>query len=506
MSKIIIVGAGLAGLSAGCRLLGQGHDVTVLEQAPQVGGVAGRLQQDGFSFDTGPTVLTMPSLIDDTLRCVGSRLAGRLSLRRLEPAYRGRFADGSTIDVHTDPAAMHAEIERSCGPEEVQRYQRFVRWVTRLYELEFDTFIDVNYRTPLDLLRSPAALARLFAAGGFGRLGPAISRRISDPRLQRLMSFQALYVGLSPTEALAIYAVISYLDSIAGVWFPDGGMHAVPEALAAAFVDAGGSIGTGQRVTGLITDSRGRVAGVRTADDRLMADAVVCTGDLSTTYRNLLPRLRPPQRLVSGRYAPSAVVWHLGVRGLPAEQVRHHNIHFGRSWEDSFTAMLHRGELMPDPSRLVTVPSLDDTGSAPDGCSTLYVLEPVPNLDAGIDWRRQREFFRERLGGFLETAGYPLDVITEKLITPQDWADQGHANGTPFALAHTFGQTGPFRPANHDRRIPGLFFAGSGTVPGVGVPMVIVSGRLAAERVRDYLGGRGSAPAGRRESEAALIP
>lgn len=490
MSRIVVVGAGLAGLSAGCRLLGQGHDVTIVEQSSQIGGVAGRIEQDGFSFDAGPTVLTMPSLIDETLRCVGSRLADRLSLRRLEPAYRGRFADGSTIDVHTDLAAMCAEIERSCGAQEVQRFRRFVDWVTRLYELEFSTFIDVNYRTPLDLLRSPASLARLVAAGGFGRLGPAIGRRISDPRLQRLMSFQALYVGLSPAEALGIYAVISYLDSISGVWFPDGGMHAVPQALAQAFVDAGGSIETAQRVTGVITDSLGRVAGVRTDDDQLMADAVICAGDLSTTYRKLLPALKPPRRLSSGRYSPSAVVWHLGVRGRPDERVRHHNIHFGQSWEESFAAMLHRGELMPDPSRLVTVPSLDDTGSAPDGCTTLYVLEPVPNLDAGIDWRGHRDFFRHRLSEFLESAGYPTDVVTEKLITPQDWADQGHSHGTPFALAHTFSQTGPFRPANHDRRMPGLYFAGSGTVPGVGVPMVIVSGRLAAQRVGDYLGDR----------------
>ncbi|QGN34336.1 NAD(P)/FAD-dependent oxidoreductase [Microlunatus sp. Gsoil 973] len=486
MSKIVVVGAGLAGLSTACRLLGRGHDVTLLEQGQQVGGAAGRLEQDGFAFDTGPTVLTMPELIDDTLRCIGSTLVDRLTLRRLEPAYRGRFADGSTIDVHTDPAAMRAEIARSCGPDEAARYEHFARWVTRLYELEFGNFIDVNYRTPLDLFRSPVALARLVATGGFGRLGPAISRRIKDPRLQRLLSFQALYVGLAPAEALAIYAVISYMDSIAGVWFPDGGMHAVPEALAAAFTDAGGVVATDQRVRGLITDSLGRVAGVRTADDSVMADAVVCTGDPATIYRTLLGHLRPPRRLRTGRYSPSAVVWHLGVRGVPGDDVRHHNIHFGKSWEESFTA-LNQGRLMPDPSRLVTVPSLDDPRTAPDCCSTLYVLEPVPNAAAGIDWRQQRMRFRERLGRFLEESGYPVEVITEKMVTPQDWADQGWTSGTPFALAHSFGQTGPFRPPNHERRIPGLFFAGSGTVPGVGVPMVIISGRLAAERVDGYV-------------------
>jgi phytoene desaturase len=149
--------------------------------------------------------------------------------------------------------------------------------------------------------------------------------------------------------------------------------------------------------------------------------------------------------------------------------------------------MLDRGELMPDPSRLVTVPTLDAPGLAPEGCSTLYVLEPVPNLGGSVDWTRERGPMRDRLHGFLRSAGYPSDVITEELVTPLDWYRQGLAQGTPFSLAHTFGQTGPFRPANHDRRVPGLYFAGSSTVPGVGVPMVIISGRLAAERVGGYL-------------------
>ncbi len=145
---------------------------------------------------------------------------------------------------------------------------------------------------------------------------------------------------------------------------------------------------------------------------------------------------------------------------------------------------------MTDPSRLVTVPSLDAPGMAPAGHSVLYVLEPVPHLGADIDWTTERGPARERLHHFLAANGYPADIVTERLITPADWAAQGMAMGTPFSLAHTFGQTGPFRPANVEPRVPGVFFAGSGTTPGVGVPMVLISGELAASRVRDYLGGR----------------
>lgn len=487
MSHVVVIGAGLAGLSAACRIAGMGHEVTVLEQEDDVGGRAGRLVRDGFCFDTGPVVLTMPELIDDALQSVGSSLSDRLTLHRLDPAYRAWYADGSKLDLRAELSDMLAEIEEELGPAEASAYRDFVGWLSRLYDLERPHFIDVNYQTPLDLVRTPVALAALIRMGAFRRLGSMINRRFSDSRLQRLLTFQSLYVGLAPRDALAIYAVITYMDSVAGVWFPEGGMHAVPEALAAAFIDAGGTVALNQPATGLITDAQGRIAGVEIADDHVMADAVVCTSDLPTAYRQLLPELRPPRVIRSARYSPSAVVWHLGVRGLPDERVRHHNIHFGQDWQNAFDDMIAHHRLMRDPSRLVTVPSLDAPQMAPEGCSSLYVLEPAPNLAGSLNWEQQREPMRDRLLNFLQDAGYPTDVITEQLVTPLDWAGQGLAGGTPFSLAHTFFQTGPFRPSNHDRRRRGLFFAGSGTVPGVGVPMVITSGKLAAERVGDYL-------------------
>jgi len=188
---------------------------------------------------------------------------------------------------------------------------------------------------------------------------------------------------------------------------------------------------------------------------------------------------------------PSAGSLHVadvGVRGLPPAEAAHHNIHFGEQWDESFDALLEGGTLMPDPSRLVSVHSLDAPDQAPEGCSSLYVLEPVPNLDTGrIDWKQEGPRMRDRLHAFLGQNGYPDDVVVEELLTPLDWQEQGMAAGTPFALAHTFPQTGPFRPPNVERRLPGMFFAGSGTVPGVGVPMVLISGKLAARRVADYL-------------------
>ncbi len=203
----------------------------------------------------------------------------------------------------------------------------------------------------------------------------------------------------------------------------------------------------------------------------------------------------PARRTVRrGDYSPSAVVWHVGVRGRVRPGTGHHNIHFGRQWDEAFEALIDRQELMPDPSRLVTVPSVSDPTAAPEGCSTLYVLEPVPHRGSSLDWSREAGPMRERLLAFLEREGYPTDIEVEQLVTPDDWQDAGMHLGTPFALAHTFRQSGPFRPHNIDKRVPGLVFAGSGTTPASGVPMVLVSGRLAAERVREYAGSAAPTP------------
>ncbi len=492
MSEIVVIGAGLAGLSAACHLTGRGHRVTVVEREALPGGRSGQLVQDGFTFDTGPSVLTMPDLIGDALAAVGVRIDEVLPLHRLDPAYRATFADGSTIRVRHGHEAMRDEIRRTCGSVDAAAFDEFVGWLRRLYLLEMPNFIDRNFNSALGLLSSPKAAAELVKLGAFGKLGPAIRRRFRDPRLHRLFSFQALYAGLSPESALALYAVITYMDSIEGVWFPDsGGMHAVPTVLAAACEKAGAIFQYSSEVTSILrrSDTNG-VAGVELADgEQIRADAVVCTLDLPVAYERLLPDLPPQRKLLRGKYSPSAVVWHVGVRGVPDPEVAHHNIHFGQEWGGAFDALLDQGRLMPDPSRLVTIPSLDDPSLAPPGCSTMFVLEPVPNLTADIDWVAERGPMRDRLHTFLDANGYPSDIITEQLVTPLDWQQMGMFAGTPFSLAHTFGQTGPFRPANTEKRLPGMVFAGSGTVPGVGVPMVLVSGKLAADRVETYVNG-----------------
>jgi phytoene desaturase len=480
--QVVVVGAGLGGLACAIRLAAAGRTVTVVERADTPGGRAGRLALDGYEFDTGPTVLTMPSLIADVLETVDEDLAAWLDLSRLDPAYRAHFPDGSTLDVIADTARMAGEISRVCGPREADGYLRFVDFARRLWQLERHHFIDRNLDSPRDLLH--LNLLKLLAIGGFRRLQPKIGTFFRDPRTQRIFSFQAMYAGLAPHDALAIYAVIAYLDSVAGVYFPRGGMHAVPKALAGAAEKHGVQIRYGTTVS-RVEIVNGRATGVLLEDgSRLPADVVVLSPDLPIAYRDLLPPRRRPRRLT---YSPSCVVLHVGSSRAYAK-IAHHNIHFGAAWKGTFDEVIKRGQLMSDPSLLVTNPTHTDPTAAPAGRQTYYVLAPTPNLDvAPLEWRGDfGRRYADELAGVLEQRGYlgfADGIEVEQVITPADWADRGMAAGTPFAAAHTFGQTGPFRPANLHPTLPNVVFTGSGTQPGVGVPMVLISGKLAASRI-----------------------
>ncbi|MFD3327505.1 phytoene desaturase [Streptomyces sp. NPDC058701] len=479
---VVVVGAGLAGLSAALHLLGAGRQVTLVERDRLPGGRAGLIEHDGYRFDAGPTVLTMPHLLEEAFAAVGQTMSDRLTLHPLHPAYRARFADGSSLDVHTDGHAMEAEIERFAGGREAAGYRRLRLWLHDLYQAQMGRFIDTNFDSPLSLLHPD--LARLAALGGFGRLQPAIGRFITDERLQRVFSFQALYAGVPPARALAAYAVIAYMDTIAGVYFPEGGMHAVPAALSAAAADAGATLHYGQSVTRL--DRIGdRITAVVTDRQRIPCDAVVLTPDLPVSYRLLGARPRRPLAL---RHSPSAVVLHAGTdRTWP--ELAHHTISFGAAWKQTFHELTRSGRLMSDPSLLITRPTATDPGLAPPGKHAHYVLAPCPNTAVGppaASWDDLGPRYRDSLLRELERrglTGFADAIDTEVLVTPADWTTQGHAAGTPFSVAHTFPQTGPFRPRNLVRGTANAVLAGCGTTPGVGVPTVLISGRLAAARI-----------------------
>ena len=478
---VVIVGAGLGGLSAALRLAGAGRKVTVVERESVPGGRNGLLNKDGYSFDTGPTVLTMPDLIQDALSCVGEDIKDWLELIPLDPLYRAFYHDGSTLDVHADTTAMQAEIEKTIGRDEALGYGKYVDFVTKLYKYEMNDFIDRNIDSPLNLVTPN--LAKLVALGGFRRLAPKVNEFLKDPRTQKVYSFQAMYAGVSPQQALAIYAVIAYMDSVNGVFFPKGGMHAVPRALAGAATKHGVEFKYNTTVTS-IEHSGGRARAVLTdTGERIECDVVVLNPDLPIAWKELLGS--EPRKVKKLDYSPSCVTLLVGTE-KKYDRLAHHNIHFGESWDGVFDELIKKKTLMTDPSFLVTVPTHDDPDLAPPGKSSYYILFPTPNLDAAIDWKREGSRYREQILRTMEANGYTdfaASIEVEQMTTPLDWQAQGMERGAPFASAHTFFQTGPFRPSNIAKGFENVVFAGSGTQPGVGVPMVLISGRLAAERI-----------------------
>ncbi|APE34079.1 phytoene dehydrogenase [Nocardia mangyaensis] len=517
-NHVVVIGAGLAGLAAALHLRGAGREVTVLERADHPGGRVGRYRFDDYDIDSGATVLTMPELIDEALAAVG-RTRDDVSLRihRLAPAYHARFADGSDIRVFDDADTMAAEVDRACGPAEARGYRRLRDWLDRIYAAEFDDFMDANFDSPLDMVRtrrSRTALTALARLGGFGRLGPRVRSYVGDERLTRLFTFQALYAGMAPDRALALYGAIPNMDTCQGVYFPEGGMRAITTALAEAFTAAGGQLVLGAEVDRIVysrgvqrtpdrTDAnpsreadarvRGRRAeAVRTTDGRdFPCDAVVLTADLGS-----LPRfgLRARRGL---RASPSAVVAHGTIPAAIAARwpvQAHHTIDFGAAWAQTFAeiaARPGRGRLMSDPSLLLTRPALTDPGQFVDRAQGRFepfsVLAPCPNLTAApLDWDRLGPAYLNELLTVLEQRGYTgitEHFTVDHLDTPATWAAQGMIAGTPFSVAHLFRQTGPFRSRNLPRGMDNVVLAGCGTTPGVGVPTTLLSGKLAAARI-----------------------
>lgn len=533
---VAVIGAGLAGLTAALHLLGRGIRVTVLEREDHVGGRCATEDVEvpgaGTSVrcDTGATVLTLPWLADDALAAVELTAADVDPMWRVErvaPSYHAMFADGRSTDVPADPAAVDAAARafaldggatREAAAATADGVRRLRGWLEALYDDALPYFMDSDYDRIADVAAGrdrAAALARLARLGAFGSLGRNVAKHVPDDDLARLFSFQALYAGMHPRDARAVYGCIAHMDTGLGVHYPVGsavgsGAGALPELLAAGVRTAGGEIVLGAGIAGIDAPS-GRVrAVVRDDGTRVACDGVVATVDRHVV-ESWVPDRRGPRGAVDRaaralrRWSPSAVVAHGAVPAEVAAQWprRHHVISFGHAWDRTFDEICspRRGRLMSDPSLLVTRPAVtcpDRIARGADGTDwePVSVLAPAPNLiSAGIGWDAVADSYVAELASILEARGFgglPGSWRVGRIDHPGTWLARGMGAGSPFGLAHLFRQTGPFRPRNLSPALPeGVVAAGSTTVPGVGVPTVMLSGALAASRFPSRGGVRG---------------
>jgi phytoene desaturase len=483
----IVIGAGIGGLCTAARLAHDGYKVTIVEKERLVGGRAHRLQQDGYTFDTGPTILMMTDVLYDTFSYCGKDLDDYIRLLQLEPNYKVWYPDGETLEVSSNLPRFATELARF-DPKAPEQFYRFFADVAEMYRISRHKFIDKNFDKLTDFIDLKAGI-QLLRRRGLTKLYSFVSRYFDDPRLRQLFSFQSMYLGVTPYEAPAIYSVVSYMETGLGIWYPKGGMHALPQALAQLCQDLGVDIRLNTPVQGITTKDK-RVTGIDLeSGEHLKADIVISNADLTYTHRQLIPssgKDYSDKQLDKLKQASSALLFYWGVDD-DLDGILHHNVFFSQDFKHNLEEIFHDKKLPEDPAFYLYVPTKTDPTLAPKGKHVLYVLVPVPNLEGDVEWSAATKQIKAKVLARLKTdlgVNIGRHIQTEAVFTPEDFETKFNlTNGSAFGLSHTFFQSGFFRPHNVSRTVKGLYFVGASTYPGSGVPMVTLSGKLVVERI-----------------------
>lgn len=492
--RSVIIGGGVGGLATAIRLAGAGHQVTVLEKNATVGGRANELHLGPYRFDTGPSLLLMPDVYRELFASVGRSIDDYVELTAVEPNYRIHLPGDVSFEATRDLRRLAQQVD-AIEPGAGGRIGAFLDDAGYKYRVAREKFVGRNFRhlgefVTLDNLRElvrTGALANLFRRTG---------RYFKDERLRLAFTFQTMYLGISPLDAPAIYALLPYTELVEGIWYPRGGIYRLIEAMQRLAEALGAVVRTSAEVERLLIEGD-RVRGVAlTNGETLTADLVIANADLPGAYHRFVPERQRPdfsnRRLRRLRYTASAYMLYLGVDRV-YEQLGHHNVFFGEDFRANFRAIFRTRRLPEEPSLYIAAPGRSDSTVAPAGHDALMVLVPVSHLAKdGVDWQQEEPAFRERIYERLEGLGLTdlrRHIRAEACFTPLDWRDTYALTlGAAFGLAHNFTQVGALRPNNRAKTLANLYFVGASTVPGTGVPMVIIGSRLVTERILAEVG------------------
>jgi phytoene desaturase len=492
--KAAVIGSGFGGLALAVRLQSAGIETTLIEKRDKPGGRAYVWQDQGFTFDAGPTVITDPSCIEELFALSGRRLADYVELLPVSPFYRLMWEDGAVFDYSNDDEVLLAQIAAK-SPPDVEGYKRFLRYSEGVFR---EGYLKLGHEAFLDFKSMIRAAPQLMRYEAYRSVYAMVSRYIRDPQLREAFSFHTLLVGGNPFKTSSIYALIHALEKKWGVWFPRGGTHALVRGLMKLFTDLGGQVRIGSGVQTIKADG-GQVTGVVTDDGWSAAfDAVASNGDVVHTYRDLLgehPRGRDmAAKLQRRRFSPSLFVTYFGLK-RPQPHIPHHTILFGPRYRELLDDIYAKGVVAEDFSLYLHHPTATDPGLAPAGCSTFYVLSPVPHLGkAPLDWAALAPKYADRILVYLEKRlipGLRDDLVTLRTFTPQGFATELNAHlGSAFSLEPLLWQSAYFRTHNRDDILRNLYFVGAGTHPGAGIPGVVGSAKATAKlMVADLLHG-----------------
>jgi phytoene desaturase len=491
--RVVIVGAGFGGLSAAAHLRRMGAQVTVVERASRVGGKAAHLEKDGFVFDTGPTLLTMPAYVDEAFRAAGTSLNEAHRVTRLDPVARYVFDNGKSFSVRADIEATQHAIA-NVFPEDAKAWPRFLAECKEIWEAAGEPYLEAPFDGMFGfsqrVLRRGAKAVKL--GMGLGTLDEFARRHFRTKEMIGFVGRFATYAGASPYQASAAFAMIPWLEMAEGAHYPEGGMHALAESLARAVRSRGVEILLSTNVREILVDGQGNASGILTtnpARPKIDADVVLANVDPLTVVRDLLPE---PLRKKAGLPALaqrtpslSGFAWVFGVEG-PLPDDAHHSVLFPADYPAEFRAIFQENTVCADPTVYVSVPTLQDSARAPKGGHAVFTLVNAPASAESVDWSREAQRLRSIVLARLEKSFVPNlapRIRSEAWVTPAEIAATGSVGGAIYGAA-PHGPMAPFERPNHRvKGVSGLYFVGGATHPGGGVPLVIRGGRFLAEIV-----------------------
>lgn len=481
----VVIGAGLGGLAAAIRLGARGYRVTVLDKRDKPGGRAYVYEDQGFTFDAGPTVVTAPFLFEELWSLCGKKMEDDIDLRPVTPFYRIRFDDGVVFDYTGSREAMHEEICK-LNPADVAGYDRFVKASEEIFKVGFERLAHVPFGSVMDMAKIVPDMIRL---GSHRTVHGFAKKFVKHDKLRTVLSFHPLLVGGNPFSTTSIYSLILFLERKWGVHFPMGGTGALVNGLGNLIQAQGNSLRLSTEVSEILVDTSGRkprASGVRLkSGEKIKADLVVSNADSAWTYRYLVPeqfRKRWTNRAIErARYSMSLVVWYFGTNRR-YEDIAHHTILLGPRYRELLNDIFKKKVLADDFSLYLHRPTATDPSMAPKGCDAFYVLSPVPHLDANVDWRSEIEPYRRKIMQYLERTimpGLSDAIVTSHTLDPQGFHDELLSyKGAAFGVEPILTQSAYFRPHNRSEDIDHLYLVGAGTHPGAGMPGVISSARV----------------------------
>ncbi|WP_158149944.1 phytoene desaturase [Pantoea agglomerans] len=484
MNRTTVIGAGFGGLALAIRLQASGVPTRLLEQRDKPGGRAYVYQDQGFTFDAGPTVITDPSAIEELFTLAGKKLSDYVELMPVKPFYRLCWESGKVFSYDHDQPALEAQIA-AFNPRDVEGYRRFLAYSRAVFAEGYLKLGTVPFLSFRDMLRAAPQLAKLQA---WRSVYSKVASYIEDEHLRQAFSFHSLLVGGNPFATSSIYTLIHALEREWGVWFPRGGTGALVQGMVKLFEDLGGEVELNASVARLETQEN-RITAVHLKDGRVFPTrAVASNADVVHTYRELLSQHPASQAqgrsLQNKRMSNSLFVIYFGLNHHH-DQLAHHTVCFGPRYRELIDEIFNKDGLAEDFSLYLHAPCVTDPSLAPEGCGSYYVLAPVPHLGtADIDWAVEGPRLRDRIFDYLEQhymPGLRSQLVTHRIFTPFDFRDELNAyQGSAFSVEPILTQSAWFRPHNRDKNINNLYLVGAGTHPGAGIPGVIGSAKATA--------------------------